>query len=125
MQIPTCDNRLTKRQMVNQAVLDHGECLNPKKDPSKRNTLTYELSDGTKIIRYHWTDVIEMKPDGRVIIKTNGYDTVTTRRRINDASQEYKLFLNAYQSNWVTYINNIPVFDGMVFLDGIWRGERK
>ncbi len=50
-----------------------------------RNTLDYTGQDGTRRVRYHDTDVVTVKPDGTVILDTGGYNTLTTRDRINSA----------------------------------------
>src|SRR5439155_16066680 len=41
--------------------------------------------DGTVAVRYHRTDVATLHPDGTVTLRTGGWRTVTTRRRINQA----------------------------------------
>lgn len=38
----------------------------------------------TYTVRYHLTDVLTCKPDGTVVVTTGGWETVTTKARIND-----------------------------------------
>lgn len=48
-----------------------------------RNTLDYTTPDGVRRVRYHDTDVVTVAPDGTVKLDTGGYNTLTTRDRIN------------------------------------------
>lgn len=116
MQISTHDNRLTKRQMVNQAVLDHGSCLNAVKAPSIRNTLIYETKDGCKRFRYHWTDVVTIHPNGDVTLHSGGWEGKTTMARINS----YASGITTFRKDWVWYVvisgvekSTLPFCDGM------------
>ena len=49
-----------------------------------RNTLDYTLEDGTRKIRLHDTDILTFHPTGLIEINTGGFNTVTTRSRMNE-----------------------------------------
>lgn len=54
-----------------------------------RNTLDYTTADGVRRVRLHDTDIVEIHPDGRVVIETGGWNTLTTRGRINAYAPEH------------------------------------
>uniref|UniRef100_A0AB74UN48 Uncharacterized protein n=1 Tax=Caulobacter phage BL57 TaxID=3348355 RepID=A0AB74UN48_9VIRU len=74
--------RRSKRDMVASLPADVQAALASAK-LAARNTLDYTTSDGTRRVRLHDTDVLTMTPDGRVMINTGGWNTLTTRDRIN------------------------------------------
>lgn len=47
------------------------------------NTVRYETENGDTIIRLHLTDIITFKPNGDTIIHVGGWQTITTKDRIN------------------------------------------
>jgi hypothetical protein len=48
------------------------------------STLEYTRTDGVRVIRFHRTDVAFHNPDGSVTVTTGGFETTTTKRRINE-----------------------------------------
>ena len=48
-----------------------------------RNTLDYTAADGVRRVRLHQTDVLTFRPDGSFTVCTGGFNTPTTRDRIN------------------------------------------
>lgn len=48
-----------------------------------RNTLDYTMADGERRIRLHGTDVVTLYPDGGFMLDTGGWNTMTTRDRMN------------------------------------------
>src|SRR5882724_5207541 len=59
-------------------------------------TITTE-ADGTVSVRYHRTDVATLHPDGSVTLRTDGWRTVTTKRRINQALRYFGIPAVVYQ----------------------------
>lgn len=49
-----------------------------------KNTLDYETTDGARVIRLHETDILTFHPNGGITINTGGFNTVTTRARVNE-----------------------------------------
>lgn len=50
-----------------------------------RNTLEYETDIGDVITRLHDTDIVRKRPDKSIYLDTGGWNTKTTRARINEA----------------------------------------
>ena len=48
-----------------------------------RNTLDYTDAKGVRRVRLHNTDILTIMPRGGFIVDTGGYNTVTTRARLN------------------------------------------
>lgn len=42
-----------------------------------------EVGEPVVYVRFHSTDIVEAHPDGRTIYRTNGWQTATTKERIN------------------------------------------
>jgi hypothetical protein len=66
-----------------------------------------------RVVRYHNTDVWAMSyvPWGRyhanrVVLSTGGYRTVTTKRRMNQANNEYDSGVHVYQRDWEWYVTD-------------------
>jgi len=54
------------------------------KKSRKLTNNTYLERDGKDIcVRLHRTNILRFKPDGRIIVVTGGWETVTTKDRIN------------------------------------------
>jgi hypothetical protein len=47
------------------------------------NTVEYTREDGTRVIRFHLTDIVEYKPDGSIMLNSGGFKTFTTKARLN------------------------------------------
>ena len=81
----------------------------------KRATQVVRLGPDEIALRYHGTSVVTWKRDGDVILRSNGFRTVTTKARINDATP-----VRVWQRNfewWVTAspgANPEPFEEGMI-----------
>jgi len=49
----------------------------------ERNTVEWFDAEGVRYIRLHDTDILQFLPDGSILIDTGGWNTPTTRDRIN------------------------------------------
>ena len=59
--------------------------------------------DDSIVVRYHNTDVISL--NGNIVTLNNGgYETPTTKRRMNQASIQWNLGIVVYQCNYVWYV---------------------
>lgn len=78
----------TKATMAARIERDHPGLILTRKNSRliARNTLVYETGDGTRIVRYHETDVVTIDPKGVVTLDSGGYQTPTTKGRMNDAT---------------------------------------
>ena len=82
---------------------------------SKNNT-TIKTSDDTTFITLHNTDVVAF--DSKLIIlRCNGWFTVNTKTRMNQASNQFNLGYQVYQKDHEWFVD----FKGktVVFYDGI------
>ena len=61
-------------------------------------TAVYER-DGMTRVRYHQTEVVSFNDD-EIVLATGGWSTVTTKRRMNQASEQFCLGYSVYQRNY-------------------------
>ena len=90
----------------------------------KRNTYEILYKNGNRAIRYHHTDIVTFKNNGDIVLNTNGWETSSTRERINEYSPFYII-----QKDYIWYVfKNIseinyepkaPNFNGIKYYDGI------
>ena len=85
----------------------------------KRATKVVRETENSVSLYYHRTPVVTWYLDGRIVLRSGGYRSVTTKRRMNDAVPDIRVWQRAFEW-WVTPIhgNNqespIPFHDGMV-----------
>ena len=81
-------------------------------------TSTYKDNNNVLKVVYHNTEVVQVKEDRYVILNTGGWYTNTTKRRMNQASLQYKLGFNVYQVDFTWYVaigDDIePYYDGII-----------
>ena len=79
------------------------------------NTYAEILHDGTVAIKLHNTYVVKINTNGTYTLNSGGWQTITTKDRINQYSPRY---VYVYQKNfeWFVKINDksYPFMDGMV-----------
>lgn len=77
------------------------------------NTYAEILNDDTVAIKLHNTYVVKIHADGTYTLNSGGWQTVTTKDRINQYSP-VRVYQEKYQ--WFVTINNkpYPFIDGMV-----------
>ena len=93
---PHAQARRGKGVMVAQAAAAHGITLDSKAcKQTARNTLDYTAPDGTRRVRLHDTDVVTIDKRGNITLDSGGWQTVTTKARMNDA----------LPSGWAVYSN--------------------
>jgi len=90
----------------------------PKKRyaPVKKGNTTISNENGlTRVTLYH-TDVVTFD-DKEIILDTGGYETLTTKDRMNSTSEKYGLGYRIFQKDYAWYVDykgkTIP-FDSMV-----------
>jgi hypothetical protein len=77
------------------------------------NTYVELRGGNTFAIRFHQTDVVTYHPDGQIILNTGGWQTVTTKARLNTFSPA-RVYSDRRQ--WFVSTSNCqhrPFFDGM------------
>ena len=79
-------------------------------------TSTVTLQGLTSIV-YHSTAVVQFDND-KIILNSGGWDTRTTKTRMNQASNQYGLGFEVYQVNYSWYVDykgeTIPFTDGLI-----------
>ena len=77
------------------------------------NTYAEILSDNTVAIKLHNTYVVKINPNGTYTLNSGGWQTATTKDRINQYSP-VRVYQEKYQ--WFVTINGkeYPFMDGMV-----------
>jgi len=87
------------------------------------NTYAEILNDTTVAIKLHNTYVVKIHADGTYTLNSGGWQTATTKDRINQYSpvrvyedSNYSSITGKYQRRWFVTINNkpYPFIDGMV-----------
>ena len=73
------------------------------------NTYGYIEADGSVSVELHGTKVVQFYPNGVVKLNSGGWQTHTTKKRINQYSP-----VKVYQKNYKWYL-----FDGTPFEDNI------
>ena len=61
------------------------------------------------IVTFHNTAVVQVVNDRYVILNSGGWLTPTTKRRMNQASDVYRLNYLVYQKGWVWYVQTPEV----------------
>ena len=62
--------------------------------------------------------------DGKVTLRSGGWETVTTKRKMNQASHQFDLGFGVYQRNHVWYVD-LPDGDTVLFTDGMTFDARQ
>ena len=68
-------------------------------------TITADDS-GDMIVTYHNTAIVKFN-SYRIILNMGGYDTVTTRKKMNQAAEQFNLSYRVYSAGKNTYIKNL------------------
>lgn len=118
------DAKATALDMVNRQ-LTHNEknMARVRKNPAfvhrgkkKGNTRT-ESNDAGIIVQYHNTVIAILRPDGRVTLNSGGYETVSTKRRMNQTFDNWGLPLRVEQTKHKWFVRNIQTGKQIAFFD--------
>lgn len=82
-------------------------------------------ADGHIIVIYRGTKIAERLPNGEITLNTGGWKSVTTKRKMNQASRQFGLDYQVFQVKGVWYVGhgeagNLREFVGDVI---VLRGE--
>ena len=69
---------------------------------SGRATSVFTDDEGILNVVYHATHVVRSFPGGKIVLDTGGWRTVTTKTRMNQAANQFKLGYYVFQKdfNW-------------------------
>ena len=84
---------------------------------SRNNTRITVDPDGTRTVRLHRTDIVKVSPNGDIVLNSGGWQTVTTKARINQVASEWELGFVVYQDNFQWWIQPIGA-EPRLFSDG-------
>jgi hypothetical protein len=74
----------------------------------KGNTKIYE-EDGYTVVKLWATEIVKFN-DEHIILNNGGWNTPTTRQRMNQASDEFGLGFRVFQKDWEMLVE----YDGIV-----------
>lgn len=69
-----------------------------------RSTTVHTNEDGMTQVVYHSTAVVSFN-DKVIILNTGGWDTLTTKTRMNQASNQFRLGYNVYQKDFEWFVS--------------------
>ena len=91
---------------------------------SYATTVSADASGITRVV-YHSTEIVAWNADrSRILLRTGGYDTVTTRRKMNQAARQFGLPYSVYRDKGRTYVApdsgyRVARFDGSPIRNGV------
>ena len=99
-----------------QSYADASSFLGGKISRRIAHNTTVRNIDGTIALIYHSTAVVEFHADGRILLNSGGWLTVTTKQRINEVlPSPYRVYQKSHE--WFLYDRardiSIPFSDGM------------
>jgi len=74
-----------------------------------------KLPDGRVVHYYHQTAVVVARPDGGYRLRTDGYRTATTKKRINEHTPDS---VTVYQEDYEWFLDT-PAADGEAFAENV------
>lgn len=72
------------------------------------NTVEYTTADGRRVIRLHDTDIITFMPNGKIILNSGGWKTMTTKNRINgflDGTDDLSIGISQVKGMWYVEVS--------------------
>lgn len=78
--------------------------------------------DGATHVRYHDTDVVSFtrgETHPLITLRSGGWQTATTKARMNQASNQFDLGFQVYQKDFAWFVNSSEFPDPLPFEDGM------
>lgn len=99
--------RKTKRDMVAGAERRHPDSTILDARKVANNTLAYRVPEsGMAFVALHDTDILAWAPDTVIAIDTGGFNTLTTRARLNEFGRP--LGVRVHTAKGVLHVNGVP-----------------
>lgn len=99
--------RKTKRDMVDGAKRRHPDSTILDARKAANNTLAYRVAEsGVNYVALHDTDILSWCDGGTVTVDTGGFNTGTTRDRINGFGR--RIGVTCFTSKGVLHVNGVP-----------------
>jgi len=88
-----------------------------------KHATTWTTDNHCGNVTYHHTTIVSWDSDN-ITLKSGGYNTVTTKRKMNQAAQQFHLGFQVWQENFEWFVKLpsgkvVDFEDGMVFERGI------
>lgn len=81
-------------------------------DKIESHATTISTDNGITRVQYHDTIVVEWhQADNKAVLRSGGWETVTTKNRINQAANQFGLPFHVYQEDYVWYVVTGDPFD--------------
>jgi hypothetical protein len=71
---------------------------------SGRATNVFTDDEGILNVVYHATHVVRSFPSGKIVLDTGGWRTVTTKARMNQAANQFKLGYSVFQKDFDWFV---------------------
>jgi len=78
--------------------------MNNRTNTVGRHATTIRVQNDTTTITYHDTSVVAFDAD-TITFSTGGWNTATTKRRMNQTSAQFKLGYQVYARRWQWYVD--------------------
>ena len=65
---------------------------------------TVYTDNGTTKVKYHQTDVVKFNNE-RIVLDSGGWETSTTKKRMNQTSDQFDLGYYVFQKSFVWYVD--------------------
>ena len=86
-------------------------------------TKVFDLPTGETVVRYHATNVVVFNKN-KIVLNSGGWQTTTTKKRMNQASEAFDLGFHVWQDNW-GWLVGVPNGETVEFSDGLVIDRRK
>lgn len=67
---------------------------------------SFTSSGGHVVVTYRGTKIVERLPNGEIILNTGGWKSVTTKRKMNQAANQFGLDYQVFQVKGVWYVGH-------------------
>lgn len=92
----------------------------PRMDQLSSYKTAYINNEDGGLVIYQQTKIVEWDNNGNVTLNSDDWMTTTTKRKMNQASNQFCLRFGVVQRNFCWYVtldgcDDIPYYDGMTF----------
>ena len=84
---------------------------------SHKTTVRADIPNAVLSVVYHSTEVVKVIDNKYAVLDSGGWLTPTTKRRMNQASSEFRLNFQVFQRGYVWYVKT--PYDEIEFCDNI------
>jgi len=89
----------------------------PRMDKLSTYKTTFKLDGDKGCVTYTDTDIVEWVKN-KITLRSGGWESVTTKRKMNQAANQFNLGYSVFQKDFVWYVDT-PQGDTVKFYDGM------